>query len=203
MKLKYYLRGLGIGIAVTAFLMGAVPGGKETLSDAQIKERAAQLGMVEESSRTLSQVNTASSQDSSGEEFWEENLGEQETETPGQQPIERPSKDKEQEPETKPKEQSAEEAAQASQAEGQTFVSDGDTSVSDKTAEAVLITVDRGDSSESVSRSLEEAGLVEDAGSFDQYLCSNGYAKRICVGTYKIPVGTSEKEIAEIITRKP
>lgn len=181
MKLKYYLRGLGIGIAVTAFLMGAVQGGKETLSDAQIKERAAQLGMVEESSRTLSQVNAAYGMQ---EEARKEAPGEQGTQAPEQQLTE-------------------ESAAQASQPNEQMFVSDGDISVPDKTAEIIQITVDRGDSSESVSRSLEEAGLVEDAGSFDQYLCSNGYAKRICVGTYKIPVGTSEKEIAEIITRKP
>jgi len=47
MKLKYYLRGLGIGIAVTAFIMSSV---KETekLTDAQIKMRALELGMVEE-----------------------------------------------------------------------------------------------------------------------------------------------------------
>lgn len=49
MKLKYYLRGLGIGIIVTAVIMGVSSGsGKETLSDREIMERAAELGMVEQ-----------------------------------------------------------------------------------------------------------------------------------------------------------
>ena len=50
MNLKYYLRGLGIGIVVTAVVMGVAGNGrKEQLSDAEIKARAAQLGMVESS----------------------------------------------------------------------------------------------------------------------------------------------------------
>ena len=68
-------------------------------------------------------------------------------------------------------------------------------------AETVTITVVKGDSSVSVSRDLEEAGLVESAKDFDRYLCNNGYDKRISVGTYEIPIGTSEEKIAKIITR--
>lgn len=50
MNLKYYLRGLGIGIIVTAVIMGIAAGrNKESLSDAEIKERAKELGMVEQS----------------------------------------------------------------------------------------------------------------------------------------------------------
>ena len=48
MKLKYYLRGLGIGIAVTALVMGLALAKttKESMTDEEIKERAAKLGMV-------------------------------------------------------------------------------------------------------------------------------------------------------------
>ncbi|NBJ93484.1 hypothetical protein [Parablautia muri] len=50
MNLKYYLRGLGIGIVVTALIMEiAVGGRKQVLSDEEIMERARELGMVEES----------------------------------------------------------------------------------------------------------------------------------------------------------
>lgn len=48
MNLKYYLRGLGIGVIVTALIMGIATGGKEKLSNAEIRERAKALGMVEE-----------------------------------------------------------------------------------------------------------------------------------------------------------
>ena len=46
MKLKYYLRGLGIGIVVTAIIMSFTRQ-PEKLTDAQIKLRAHELGMVE------------------------------------------------------------------------------------------------------------------------------------------------------------
>lgn len=49
MNLKYYLRGLGVGIAVTSLILGIGLGSrKETLSNEEIKERARALGMVEE-----------------------------------------------------------------------------------------------------------------------------------------------------------
>ncbi|MCR5627777.1 MAG: hypothetical protein K6F99_10690 [Lachnospiraceae bacterium] len=44
MKLKYYLRGIGIGMLVTAFIL--VFTGKDTITDDEIRVRAAELGMV-------------------------------------------------------------------------------------------------------------------------------------------------------------
>lgn len=47
--MKYYLRGLGVGIVVTSLILGIGLGSrKETLSNEEIKERARALGMVEE-----------------------------------------------------------------------------------------------------------------------------------------------------------
>ena len=48
MKLKYYLRGLGIGIVVTAIVMGFSAGGKngKNISDDEIRSRAKELGMT-------------------------------------------------------------------------------------------------------------------------------------------------------------
>lgn len=48
MWLKGYLRGLGAGIFISAVLMGIATSGKGTMTDAEVKERAATLGMVEE-----------------------------------------------------------------------------------------------------------------------------------------------------------
>ena len=63
MKLKYYLRGLGIGIAVTAILMGiALSGKKETLTDEQIRERALKLGMID-GSETLAALENEGEED--------------------------------------------------------------------------------------------------------------------------------------------
>ena len=49
MKLRYYMRGLGIGVLVTAILMSVTLNGKtEKLSDEEIIARAEELGMVME-----------------------------------------------------------------------------------------------------------------------------------------------------------
>jgi hypothetical protein len=45
MKLKYYMRGLGMGIVLTTLIL-TIGKSKETLSDEEIMKRAAELGMV-------------------------------------------------------------------------------------------------------------------------------------------------------------
>ena len=53
MKLKYYLRGLAVGILVTTVvLMIAGKGHKTTMTDDEVIARAKQLGMVMEDSKT-------------------------------------------------------------------------------------------------------------------------------------------------------
>ena len=47
MKRKYYLRGLGTGILVTALILIIASGQKETMTDEEVKARAKELGMVE------------------------------------------------------------------------------------------------------------------------------------------------------------
>lgn len=54
MKLKYYLRGMGIGIILTAIVMGFALGGrKASISDAEVIERAKSLGMIDPNSGVL------------------------------------------------------------------------------------------------------------------------------------------------------
>ncbi|WP_026524320.1 hypothetical protein [Butyrivibrio sp. MB2005] len=55
MKLKYYLRGMGVGVLLTAIIMGvALSGSSSKISDEEVIRRAKQLGMVE-AEDTLSQ----------------------------------------------------------------------------------------------------------------------------------------------------
>ena len=57
MKLKYYLRGMGIGIILTAIVMGFALGGrKAALSDAEVIKRAKALGMIESSAEVLTET---------------------------------------------------------------------------------------------------------------------------------------------------
>ena len=78
MKLKYYLRGLGIGMAVTALILGISFSGRQgqetqTLTDEQIRERASELGMVDSSELTLAALqNSAQPQTTMEPEVTEE-----------------------------------------------------------------------------------------------------------------------------------
>ena len=80
MKLKYYLRGLGIGIVITAIIISIVKK-PETLTDAQIKMRALELGMVEES--VLADLKTE--KEDLAEDFVEDILASQEVVADGEQ----------------------------------------------------------------------------------------------------------------------
>ena len=63
MKLKYYLRGMGIGIILTAIVMGFALGGrKATMSDAEVIKRAKALGMTEASAEVLTQTQSEDSE---------------------------------------------------------------------------------------------------------------------------------------------
>lgn len=72
MKLKYYLRGLGVGIICTAIIMGIALSGKEKekLTEAEIVERARLLGMVmvEEEKKEPKELEEEEQDDSVGEE---------------------------------------------------------------------------------------------------------------------------------------
>ena len=195
MKRKYYMRGIGISMMVTALLIGISTGGKETLSEEEIKKRALQLGMVEEKSTVLSNLRGQETKETlpSNSEATEntENTDEAGKVEDGKQDRE-PDKDNAKETgETEGDKQDREPLKENTEAVDN--VEDGLLSVT--------IQVVRGDSSVSVSKALAEAGLVENATAFDRYLCNNGYDKRISIGTYEIVMGTTEEEIARIITR--
>ena len=60
MERKYYLRGLGLGIAVTAAIMGIMTSREKTMTDQEIIARAKELGMVENT--VLSDMNEEAEQ---------------------------------------------------------------------------------------------------------------------------------------------
>ncbi len=66
----------------------------------------------------------------------------------------------------------------------------------------VSITVSGGMSSTAVARALQSAGAVDSAAEFDSYLCRNGYDRKLSTGEFRIPAGSSEEDIAQILMKK-
>lgn len=179
MKLKYYLRGLGIGILVTAAILTIVYHTKGSMSDSQIKKRAAQLGMVMASTEedtlfaqttqadtTIEETGTISVEETTTAVETTEAVTEAPTEKPTEKPTEAPTE--------KPTEPAA--------------------------AKAVL-TISPGMYSESVSAELARLGIITNQKEFNSYLVNNGYAERIQTGDFKVKADMSYDEIARIITR--
>ncbi|MCM1089648.1 MAG: hypothetical protein NC092_10720 [Butyrivibrio sp.] len=56
MKLRYYLRGLAVGILLTTLILAIANAGNKPLTDAQIRQRALALGMIDADSQKLSSL---------------------------------------------------------------------------------------------------------------------------------------------------
>lgn len=228
MKLRYYLRGLGIGMLVAALvlILSGNTGGK--MSDEAVKHRAAELGMVEKDKTVLgdigSEVSAGQPEDVS-QSVITEDMPAPEGETDGApeedegaaaEEIDGTSEEKSDEilPETEesPEAGTSEEETEAVDEERMLAnqieqradeVADRAKEVAENSVPENIVTfvVRQGDSSDSVARRAKEMGLVESAEDFDVFLCQNGYDKRISVGSYEIEVGATEREIADIVTK--
>lgn len=222
MKLKYYLRGLGIGMLVAALVLVLSGNTGEKMSDEAVKRRAAQLGMVEKDKTVLGDID----KETTAEEEQASAAKEPSGETPGgaedvaapTEPGEGAAGQTGENTEPAGEEQTESDRAEApAAAESQESeqarieeieqtaeeVADRAEEVAENavTGRTVILEVRQGDSSISVARRAAEAGLVQSAADFDVFLCQNGYDKRISIGSYEIMEGASEKEIADAITK--
>ena len=229
MKLRYYLRGLGIGIIVTAIIMNVAFSHKQEMSDEEIKARAAELGMIENTvlapnhtptptaglaAQGQEQPGTAAPSGTDQQETTVTPTPTTEptetptptpttvstetpmpTETPTPTPTTAPTETPTPTPTTAPTETPTPTPTTVP------TETPTPTPTMASTQETVTITINGGESSVTVSRKVAEAGLVESASDFDQYLCINGYDKKLAVGNHEIPVGSTYEEIARKLTR--
>lgn len=231
MEKKYYFRGLGLGIIVTAVIMGiALSGGgkKEKMTDDEVIARAKELGMSEDT--TL--LESAGEEDVEGGQDGTEAASEQK-ENAVKKDIavakEKEEAEKKEEAEQKPEpvpdvekplagtpeslqEKEDKAAAGMEEAAGQTPAAkkpSADTNEMTKQDEDVpkpvkeaakSVTIASGDGSYTVAKKLAEAGAVSSADTYDDFLCANGYDKKLRPGTFKIPSGADDEQIARIVT---
>ena len=216
MKLKYYLRGLGIGILVTTVILSLAGVGRKNMTDEEVVKRAKELGMVESTllSDLPDQTKTEEVRPTEPEISLQPETSEpeesastpetpeapEETTTTPETPAAPEETTTTQETPTAPEETTT--TQETPTAPEETPVSPEDGNPDTPARETVTLVIGRGESSTTVSKNLKKAGIVEDAAAFDRFLCNNGYDKKIITGTYEIPYGASEEEIAKIITRK-
>ena len=188
MKLKYYLRGLGIGIIVTTILlMIAFALHKPTMSDADIIARAKHEEPLQDTETTESTEVTAVPETEAAQ------IEEQTTEVAAN--IEEPVTAEETEnPESEMTDtEVATEVSSEANEENNTAVN----------AAPYTLVVNRGDVCRIVCENLQANGVVDDAEAFRKFLGQKGFASSISVGSYSIPYGLDYEEIYQILKLGP
>lgn len=222
MKLKYYLRGLGIGIAVTTLILSLANLNKNTMTDAEIIEKAKTLGMVmayeegvldeSDTDNQIEEVNPEEEmnreevQEKDSEDLSEEIADASEIDVAPESNIEDTNKE-EQNKANEETETSTEAAPNEKRDENEIKESENQTDDEQgtqlqETGKTVVITVNGGDGSDAVARKLEAAGVIKDAKAFDLFLCQKGYDKRLCTGSHTIIIGDDDEAIAQKLMKK-
>lgn len=194
MKLKYYLRGLGIGIFATVIILTIASSGKnKELTDEEIIARAEELGMVMQD-RTGSILDHLEGSSSDGQP---QGTGDGAAENGGE-----PSGNASTPEGSLPQDGTGPDTAPEGENPAEEPVTDPLPESGQETS-YVSIDVGEGEFSDQISAKLKEAGLIEDAEEFNRFLIDSGIDDLIYIGTYRIPKGASYEEIAGILRGAP
>ena len=211
MKLKYFIRGLGIGIIFGAIVMLVAynSSDKDKITDAEVIERAKELGMVmQEATQTDAAGDITETSIKADTETATEASDKADTETAT-------------EASDKADTETATETAAEKKTENTTEVTTAVTTevvvetTTEKKTEAkteaateeinnsyteATITVTRGMGSTEVAGLLQRAGIIEDAADFDSYLVKQGISNKIQINTYKFNSNMSYEDIGKELT---
>ena len=176
MKLKYYLRGLGMGILFATIVMTVSSVvHNNNLSEEKIIKEAKKLGMImPETEDDATGGIFATKEDT-------EDVIDTETETEMQ--------------DTETETQVVDAETESTEKKEPVVIQDGNVTF-------IEISVYPGDNARQVAERLYENGLVDDSESFRKYLGETGYAKSLAIGEYYVPVGATYEEICNVLMRK-
>lgn len=187
MKLKYYMRGLGIGIILTTILF-VISGYEKRLTKDEIIELAKEYGMVEAGEhkdpleQVLGEINPTKEPTPTLEPTPEPTV--EPTPEPTAEPTVEPTAEPTPEPTAKP-------AVEPTHSPTET----------PKKETLVTFTITKGMTSDSVSDLLYKAGLVDSAKKFNDYIIREGKSTVIRTGKYTVKKGATYDEIIDIITK--
>lgn len=188
--MKKYLRGLGVGIVVTAFILSITGANKnEKLTDIQIIQKAQELGMVTEDeynsvNSELSDVKANINDLKSKLENVDESQNTQENSSDAQA---------DQNTET-----AIEDTSNTTESTSNN-VTTQETNIDGSVSETTTVNFDiiPGMGSESVAKLLEQKGIIDSASEFNNYIVDTGNANNLQVGEYNVTTGDSYDTILD------
>ena len=205
MKRKYYLRGLGIGILITAIVF--IIAGPSELSDDEIIKRAKELGYIKAGEQVTPSIGIKELLENTPIPTPTATMAPQETLTPEptSTPMPEPTSTPTPEPTATPTpettstptpEPTATPTPTPTETPAPTQAVTPDTEVITAT-----IVVERGNTATVVCNKVEAAGIIEDAKVLRKYLIDNQLTDYINIGSYTLSSDMSMKEIAEVLTK--
>lgn len=198
MKLKYYLRGLGMGIIFATLILSISSViHNNNLSEEIIIKEAKKLGMIMPGETEGNKGGLWSNNDTT-ESVESENQSETEIDTTAEDDS-MAETDSVVETESMPESESV--------IENTSSINDTENNTSEVTTEEadttyIVIPVYPGDRARQVAERLYENNLVDSSESFRKYLGESGVAKLLQTGEFKIPVGASYDQIVEILRKR-
>lgn len=204
MKMKYYMRGLGVGIVLATIILTI----SNNVCTADLKAQVVQLSqdatkesledIVKGTQKETGNINVLPLDTETGSETSSQTQTAQ-TQTAQQtapsQTSEEPTKPVETKPLTEPDSAPYSSYAVISTASVPTRPTVSQT-------KEISISFQNVSSSESAAQLLAEAGLIEDWRDFNTFLIDNGYDRKISNGTFIFSGGESYEELAQIITNR-
>lgn len=192
MRLKYYLRGLGLGIifAVIIMMIG-FHDNKQSMSDTEIIEKAKTLGMVEAKniSGTVADEYNSEKTDSSAANS---DASSQKTETEQDSQMQDSQTAQEDTQQEDTQQEDTQPAADAKQ----------ETVEPQDAVATYTISVTSQDTCRTIAEKLKALNLVDDAEQFRIYMGQKGADHFIADGEHVIPQGASYDDIITILTQK-
>lgn len=206
MKLKYFLRGVGVGIIFGSLIMlvAYLTSGAGKLSDEEIIERAENLGMVKEENLVVigdeNQDKTSEESNLTTEEVVETTIEQKTTEQATTEQAKVDTTD----------EGTTQEIIQGSDVSLEGVVDgainptteESTTQSADSTYVTAKISVTSGMTSTEIAMLLQDAGIIDDYLDFDEFLNTNGYSTQLKINDYEFNSNMTYEELAKELIKE-
>ena len=191
MRLKYYLRGLGLGIIFTCLMFMLFSNKKADNTDQMDINQ-----QLETTTETLSNQTSGDDKNDTANDEAVSGSADVQNNTDAEDDVN--AQDNADAQNTADNQTGASDTTDTS---NQTDDSDitGETGTDDVQDEYVTLVIEKGDIARDVAESLYEDGIIDDVESFRKYLGETGVSRTLHAGKYNIKVGSTYEEIVELL----
>lgn len=191
MRLKYYLRGLGLGIIFTCLMFMLFSNKKADNTDQMDINQ-----QLETTTETLSNQTSGDDKNDTANDEAVSGSADVQNNTDAEDDVNAQNNADAQN--TADNQTGASDTTDTSNQTDDSNIT-GETGTDDVQDEYVTLVIEKGDIARDVAESLYEDGIIDDAESFRKYLGETGVSKTLHAGEYNIKVGSTYEEIVELL----